>query len=205
MLMARVTQIKEINNKRKSIVLDEGISFPLYISELRTYSIVEGEDISQSKLDEIFNVLLPKRAKLRAMNLLKVRPYTKKGLRDKLIEGGYPDSIVDIAISYVEGFHYIDDFQYACDYFYTYKERKNVIRMKQELLSKGVDKDIIEEAYNESFTDECDYEEKQILDILRKKKYISGETCYEDKMKIMASICRKGYSPDKVKRLMSES
>ena len=65
--------------------------------------------------------------KLRAMNLLKSRPYTVKGLTDKLKDGGYPESVINIAIDYVSSYNYLNDKQYALDYIYTYKNSKNKI------------------------------------------------------------------------------
>ena len=65
--------------------------------------------------------VLPKRAKLRAMNLLQGREYTTSQLRTKLQQGYYPPEIIEQAIEYVAGFHYIDDLRYAVDYI-TYHE-----------------------------------------------------------------------------------
>lgn len=201
--MKRVLQINDINSKRKQICLDNGVSFPLYNNELRLYDIRENEYLSEKSERELFEELLPKRAKLRAMNLLKLKPYTVKGLRDKLSDGGYPDEITQCAIDYVSSYRYLDDYQYSCDYFNTYKDRKNSVRMKSELMAKGVDKDVIENAYYDVFgEDDEDYEAEQILSILKKKHYDKDNASYEEKMKIFASVCRRGYSPEKVKKIM---
>ena len=53
--------------------------------------------------------VLPKRAKLRAMNLLQGREYTTSQLRTKLQQGYYPPEIIEQAIEYEAGFHYKDD------------------------------------------------------------------------------------------------
>ena len=41
---------------------------------------------------------------------------TEKKLRQKLVEGKYPEDIIDIALAYVKSYGYIDDEAYARDY-----------------------------------------------------------------------------------------
>ena len=50
--------------------IDDEFAFVLYKGELRLYHVAVGEEISQKDYDDILNQVLPKRAKLRAMNLL---------------------------------------------------------------------------------------------------------------------------------------
>lgn len=198
-----VKSIQEKTKNRVSITLDNGLSFVLYKGELRTYKVKENEELSENSFNEIMNEVLPKRAKLRAMNLLKVRPYTEKGLMDKLKDGGYPEDIISIALNYVKSFHYIDDTQYARDYIYTYKDRKNKARLQQDLLKKGINKKIIEEALEEELSlDSTDYEREQIINLLSKKHYDALNSSYEDKMKLLSYLYRKGYSVDLSKKLL---
>ena len=199
-----VRTIQDINKSRVKVTLDNGFAFVIYKGELYSYKIKEGEELKEETYDELMHMVLPKRAKLRAMNLLKVRPYTFKGLRDKLTEGGYPEEIIDIAIDYVSSFHYLDDLQYARDYIYTYKERKNKQKLIQDLINKGVSKDLIEEAFeSELSTDETDYEGLQIKNILRKKGYYDREFSYEEIQKLKASLYRKGFSSDKISEYLT--
>lgn len=193
-----VTKIQEKTRNRVEVVLDQEFSFVLYKGELRSYKITLNNEIPSTSYHEIMKEVLPKRAKLRAMNLLKVRPYTESGLRQKLAEGGYPQKIIDIAIDYVASFHYIDDSQYAADYIDTYKDRKSKKCIIRDLSLKGVSKDIIQKAF-EDFEDSeegnADFEKEQVRAILKKKNY-SSDWPYEEKMKLMAYLYRKGYSVD---------
>ena len=201
--MMLVKLIQEKTKNRVSISLDNGLSFVLYKGELRTYKIKEGQEIDIKSYDEIMTNILPKRAKLRAMNLLKVRPYTEKGLYDKLKDGGYPEEIINVAMDYVKSYHYIDDASYAREYIYTYKDRKNKSKLSADLFRKGISKIIIDAAL-ESELSECgnDYEILQIKNILNKKHYDPENTSYEDKMKLLAGLYRKGYSVDLSKKLL---
>lgn len=202
----QVLKIQERTKNRVDILLDNDFSFVLYKGEVRLYKITEGKELSEASFREIMENVLPKRAKLRAMNLLKVRPYTVKGLTDKLSEGGYPDSVIKNAIDYVSSYHYLDDYQYALDYINTFKDRKSRQRMIQDLIQKGVSKNDIENALNEEWDDEAEnLEEEQIRKFLIKKKYDAEAFSYEDKMKLLSALLRKGYGVEVCKKVMKET
>ena len=202
----QVLKIQERTKNRVDILLDNDFSFVLYKGEVRLYKITEGKEISEASFREIMENVLPKRAKLRAMNLLKVRPYTVKGLTDKLSEGGYPDSVIKNAIDYVSSYHYLDDYQYALDYINTFKDRKSRQRMIQDLIQKGVSKNDIDNALNEEWDDEAEnLEEEQIRKFLIKKKYDAEAFSYEDKMKLLSALVRKGYGVEVCKKVMKET
>lgn len=198
-----VKKIHEVNKNRVKILLENDFSFVLYKGEVRLYKIKENEDIPQGSYDEIFNKVLPKRAKLRAMNLLKVRPYTVKGLTDKLTDGGYPESIVNIAIDYVSSYHYLDDYQYCCDYINTYKDRKSKQKLIYDLSQKGVSKDLITKAIETEWSvDGEELEEEQIKRFIIKKNIDLNNLSYEEKMKLLASLARKGFSTQKCIKIL---
>ena len=90
-----VMEITEISSSRVRILLDDGTGFVLYKGERRNYNLREGEQIGTEDYAEIMETVLPKRAKLRALNLLKARSYTQKALADKLRDGGYPEKILE--------------------------------------------------------------------------------------------------------------
>ena len=80
----RVTEIEELSKARSRVFIDNEFAFVLYKGELRSYHMVVGKEIDQKDYEDIVGKVLPKRAKLRAMNLLKNREYTVKQLHDKL-------------------------------------------------------------------------------------------------------------------------
>ena len=97
----KVTGIEEVSKKRTRVYLDGTFAFVLYKGELRKYQIREGMELEEEALWELQTKVLPKRAKLRAMNLLKNRQYTEKQLMDKLQLGGYSQEIAQEAVEYV--------------------------------------------------------------------------------------------------------
>lgn len=197
-----VTQITELSKSRSKVYIDQEFAFVLYKGELRLYHIKEGDEISLEDYNTIIKVVLPKRAKLRAMNLLQKRTYTEKQLRDKLQEGFYPQEILDNAISYVKSFHYLNDEQYALDYITYNEERKSLKQIEQDLYLKGIDRDTFRKAYmqweeNGGGQDE----EKMISQLLEKKKY-HKDCDVKEKQKVYAFLLRKGYSAETIRRVM---
>lgn len=203
MISMTVTAITEINKSRVRIVTDDEFSFVLYKGELRIFQIKEGEELSEEDFLEITERLLPKRAKLRAMNLLKSRSYTEKQLFDKLKTGGYPEEIVKKAVAYVAGYGYINDESYAKDFIEYHKDSKSKTRIMKDLSQKGISKEIIEKAFEEVVgEDRQKLEEEQIVAWIRKKKFNASEATYQEKQKFFAFLYRKGFQIDAIRRAL---
>ena len=200
-----VTDIRELDKKRSKIYIDGEFAFVLYKGEIREYKIAVGEDIAQRIYDEVMTVVLPKRAKLRAMNLLQKKDYTEKQLRDKLSDGDYPQELIDEAISYVRSFHYIDDERYARDYITYHMSSRSKNRIIQDLANKGIGKDIYQGILDELYQEDSDAEIEQINKLLIKKHYDPDTTEFEDKQRIIAFLMRKGYSSSDIRRAMEKS
>ena len=198
-----ISEIKELDKKRVKVYIDNEFAFVLYKGELRDYSIKEGQELSESNYREIMDVVLPKRCKLRAMNLLQKKDYTEKQLHDKLSEGLYPREIIDDAIHYVKAYHYLDDERYARDYITYHMSIRSKNRIIQDLSGKGISKDIfmpiVEELYIE---EDSDVELDQIKKLLSKKHYDPEQSDFKEKQKIMAFLLRKGFQMSDIRKAM---
>ncbi len=198
-----VTNIVELDKKRCKVYLDGEYAFVLYKGELRDYSIREGQELPEVNYQEIIDVVLPKRCKLRAMNLLQKKDYTEKQLRDKLSEGLYPREIIDDAIHYVKAYHYLDDERYARDYITYHMSIRSKNRIIQDLSGKGISKDIFMPIVEELYVEEdSDVELEQIKKLLSKKHYDPEQSDFKEKQKIMAFLLRKGFQMSDIRRAM---
>lgn len=197
-----VTQITELSKSRCKVYIDREFAFVLYKGELRLYKVAVGKEISQKDYEELTKVVLPRRAKLRAMNLLQKRAYTEKQLRDKLEEGCYPEKILEEAIAYVKSYRYVDDVQYAVDYISCYEERKSAKMLEMQLLSKGVSKENIREAFARWREQGGIQDEESMIRELLEKKHYDAECDIKEKNRIYGFLLRKGFSPDKIQEAM---
>jgi len=199
-----VTGIVPITNSRSKIYIDNEFAFVLYKGELRNYKITEGKDIDNSILEEIETKILPKRAKLRGMSLLKSRPYTSKQMYDKLKQGYYPEKVIEIAMDYFKSCKYIDDYQYALDYIEYHSEGRSRKRLEQDLNNKGIDRSLIKLALMnwQQEGGEID-EEAQIRDLLRKKSFDSENCDNKGMQKIRAFLFRKGFDINTINKVLN--
>lgn len=198
-----ITRIKELTKSRYLITVDDEFTFVLYKGELRIYKVNMLSDMTDDIFHEIMTVVLPKRAKLRLLNLLQKKSYTEKQLKEKLEEGYYPVDIIKIAIDYVKSYGYINDQQFATDYYEYYKSSKSKSAMRRELIKRGIPNEYMEHLF-ELTEETADEEEIQIKRWLEKKHY-SLEISMKDKKKLYDFLMRKGYSFDKIKQVMKLS
>lgn len=204
-----ISNIEPVTKDRSRVTLDNGEQFVMYKGELRLFAMKPGIPLSQEHYDHIMSHVLPRRAKLRMMALLKQRDYTAYQLSKKLLDAGYPDSVVDEALSYVKSFGYVDDRRYAVDYIRSQSQFHSRKEVAQKLSQKGLDRNLIEDVFSEicpeeraeSSSDNTEY--VLILKTLKKKGY-SGNESYEERQKLLAYFYRRGFSMDEVYRAMDE-
>ena len=201
-----ITRVEEWDKKRCKIYIDQEFAFVLYKGEIAEYKLKENESVEEKIYHIIKTEVLPKRAKKRCLNLLQKRPYTEYKLREKLAEGCYPEEIVEEAISYVKSFHYIDDYEYACRYIFYHKESEARRKMGEKLRIKGIDSDILQRAFENSYLNEEEMvaaEYEQAKKLLQKKKYEAEHADWKEKQKIYAYLIRKGIRASVVKKTMA--
>lgn len=200
-----ITKITEAPKSRKKIEIDGEFAFVLYKGELSVYGIKENNEIREEDYQEIMTKILPKRAKLRAMNLLKSRTYTTAQLEEKLKMGGYPPQVISEAINYVASFGYINDSQYAYDFIEYNKENKSKNRIMTDLRRKGISGDMAEEAWEEVVgEDRQELEKQQIIKLLEKKHFSSQNATLQESQKMMAFLYRKGFAIETIRNVSSE-
>ncbi len=199
-----VTKITEVSKSRKKIEIDGEFAFVLYKGELSVYGIKENCEIKEEDYQGIMTKILPKRAKLRAMNLLKSRTYTTMQLTEKLKTGGYPPQIIKEAIDYVASFGYINDSLYAYDFIEYNKESKSKNRIIADLRRKGISGDMAEEAWEEVVgEDRLEIEKEQIIKLLEKKHFFPQSATLQESQKMMAFLYRKGFAIETIRNALS--
>ncbi len=199
-----VTDIVPFDNKRSKIYIDGEFAFILYRGEIRDYKLKTGEEISSPVFDEITGIVIPKRAKLRAMNLLQKRDYTEHKLREKLKEGLYSAEIIEDTIEYLKSYRYIDDERFADEYIRYHLELRSRNRIRQDLLQKGISGDVIDRLLADAYEENSNEPELLLcVKLLKKKHYDKDNTTYEEKQKIMAFLYRKGFENGVITRAMS--
>ncbi|MCI5479831.1 MAG: recombination regulator RecX [Lachnospiraceae bacterium] len=185
-----VTQIEPVTKAKSRIYVDNKPEFLLYSRELSRYQIREGKDLPEETFRVIVEEVLTKRAKQRAMYLLKSMDRTEYQLRLKLEEGEYPREAIDQAIAYVQSFHYLDDRRYAENYVESRKGSMSRRELQQKLYQRGIPKALIQEALEGC---EPDQEKASIQEWMRKKHYNPQEATLEEQRRMYGFLLRKGF------------
>lgn len=197
----RVTRLEELSRSRYKVYVDDSFAFVLYKGELRLYGIREDEELTEQAHAQIMGEVLPRRASLRCMNLLKSRAYTESQLRRKLEEGLYPEESIDAAIQYVKSYHYVDDARFARDYIVNQKEKKSRRVIEMDLAAKGVSRELVEEAFSEIEEDgDGPDEEKLALMWLSRRRFDPATADFSEKRRMAAFLYRKGIGGETVRR-----
>lgn len=201
-----VTDIVEVSKSKAKILTDNETVFVLYKSEIRKLDLAKGKAVSEECFHYIMEELLVKRARLRCLNLLKSRDYTRYQLTVKLRQGLYPETVIENAISYVASYHYIDDLRYAQSYIKyagTAKSKKQIV---YDLKNKGVSKQDIEHAYMQCEKNNISADETEIIEkILKKKRYQKELSTFEERQKMMAFLYQKGFAWENISKAVGES
>ena len=198
-----ITQISEASKARCRIYIDGQFAFVLYKGELRQFHIKEGQELSEGDYQEITTRILPKRAKLRCMNLLQSRDYTCRQLEDKLKEGEYPQECIDEAIAYVASYGYIDDLRYAKDFIEYHLNSRSRVRIETDLMRKGVSSDIIGRAFEELDGLGVEQDESAMVqELLRKKRYCAETATRQEQQKMYGFLYRRGFRADVIAKAL---
>lgn len=196
-----ITGIEEITKSRSKVFIDGEFAFVLYTGELRRFHLQEGGELGGRDYEKIMGEILPKRAKLRAMNLLMKKDYTTADLRKKLLEGGYPENIAEEALAYVASFHYTDDVRYAVNYMTFHQEDKSRKRIAWDLAAKGISREVLEKAFSQ-WEQECggQDEAEMIGRLLQKRKFDPETATPAQRQKEYAFLMRKGFAADRIQK-----
>ena len=196
-----VTGIEEITKSRSKVFIDGEFAFVLYKGELRHFHLKADTELETGDYTKIMEEILPKRAKMRAMNLLLKKDYTTANLRKKLREGGYPESIVEDALKYVDSYHYTDDLRYAVNYMAFHQEDKSRKRIEWDLAAKGISRETLEKAFAQWEQESGGQNEQDMIEkLLKKRNYDPSTASPAQRQKEYAFLMRKGFSADKIQK-----
>ena len=157
-------------------------------------------DVPFQSQDKEYQDLLRK-AKLRCMNLLKTTDKTEWELRRKLSDGGYPDAISDEAIAWLKSNRYLDDERYARNYIESRSRDRGLRRIEQELLGRGIAKDVVLEALSHAEAED----ERQVIRRLAKKRGMElSDPTAEQLRKYYGFFLRRGFSYEAIREIWTD-
>lgn len=186
----RITNLKASEKGRVELCLNETISLWLYAREARSLSLEEGMELSEEEYQNILHETIGKRAIKRAMHLLERQERTERQLREKLLQSAYPEEAIEDAVSYVKKYHYLDDVRYARTFICFHQEKRSRMRIRNDLMRRGIPNDVIEVCMEEEFVSD---EREQIARWLEKKGFSPDEADQNEYRKMYQFLMRRGF------------
>ena len=138
-----------------------------------------------------------------ALRLIEFKDRTEKELREKLKEKNYDENSIDGEIEFLKNYGYIDDKRYAEHFVNDAINLKKwgKIRIRSELLRKGIDRDIVDNAIDDAFEDIGD---NLVFSQMQTRFKNSDFSNIKERTRIFNFFMRRGFSPDEIKGAMNK-
>ena len=180
--------------------------YRLTVDEIFWFSCgyISGDEIDEEELTAFEEAAGSRRAFNSALNSLDYRDHSEKEIRAKLMRK-HGAEYVDEAVEKLIELDLINDRRYAENYARELFEHKKFgkIRIKSELIAKGIASDIASETVISLFEDEEPDNIQRIVDII-KKKYYNRMNDEVGRKKVFSALQRMGYSFSDIREAMSE-
>lgn len=166
---------------------------------LQFYDLHEGENYAIALLEDLHKKSRFRRAYQRACYLLNERDYSYQMLYQKLMISYQDDLLCKSILEKLVKINLINDRRYAERYaeYLVQKKGYGIYRAKQEMLKKGLAKDLIQEflAQQEAFAQE------NVYAVLVKKygRILQDEQDFKTRNKVIAGMARLGYDITSIK------
>jgi regulatory protein len=195
-----ITRLERTEKSKVRIYIDESYSFWLYEKELEKLPLEEGQSILPEQYTKLIDLLIYPKAIEKALSILKFMDRCEQELRFKLSREEYPEEIIDRVIEYGKHYGYLNDERYATSYVRARKNKKSRLMLKNELMQKGVPREIIHTVLEAEYSteDQEDAEMLAIRKVIAKKTKDPQSLAPEERQKLIASLYRKGFDSDKI-------
>lgn len=197
----KITKIEPSKKKGfKRIYIDGQFFMSVADETVARRLLYENKEIGEEEIPELSKSVLVRRARERLLYALDRRLHSEKELREKL-KRDYPPDIIDAAIYELDSLGLINDEAFSRAFCEHRKEslKKGPYAIRQELILKGVSRDIIDIVLDDFFCDEDDEFEsaKQVA-----AKYQNDLDTPKGRQRLFAALTRKGFSYSVIKRVM---
>ena len=138
--------------------LEKGSAFFIrkeYLSSVNFEELCEGYELSEEQHEELLDAGLCCVVELKAVEYLARAEQSRFGLNRKLKQKGYNDVYIKNALDFLEQANYLSDERYARAWLNTRKinHYEGHSRLLSELLSRGIPRDVAQNALQEFFTE----------------------------------------------------
>jgi regulatory protein len=191
------------NPKRKSVYLNHKFAFGLDQETLFKHGLRVGDRLTDEKIEEILQSEKKIKAKEVALNLLSYRSRSEKEISDRLKKKRFSRENIDGVIEDLKRVNLLDDYEFACSWI---KDRmknrpRGLTLLRQELIKKGIRKEIIDKASDEFYPEDQEVEIASEL-IKRREKRYRGLDKKIARKRMSGFLLRRGFSYEVVREVL---
>lgn len=201
-VITSITEQKK-RSERVSIFVDEVFFAGTHHSVVIKLGLRKGDLVDSARLQELLDTELVNKAFTSALRLLSYRARTQSELIMRLKQKLYSDSAITEVIDKLKGLGYLNDQKFTREYVEarTLVKPMGKIRLKNELVLKGVDKSIIENTLD-NISEEDEIESAISL----AQRRIAKADKADDKLKerISAFLNRRGFSWETINKVLEQ-
>lgn len=189
-----MTQSKKVQD-RYYLDLEDGTSLKVNVNLIADYSLYTGRDLSDEELESLKEASVSNELKMRALRMTGARAMSRKEVTDRLTQKGADADSAEETADWLENLGIVNDGEYAGMIARHYSAKGYGIgKVKNELYRRGVPKEYWDTALEEiSGTDES-------VDKIISLKLKNGDTDPKTIKKLTASLLRRGFTWDEVRR-----
>lgn len=189
---------------RVNVFMDGEFAFGLAVTVMVDSGITVGQEISERDVRSLLQAEEAGRAIDSAVRLVAYRARSEAEIRQRLARKGFSSFAVDIAVTKMREWRYIDDGEFARQWVEnrgSHRPRSTTL-MKHELATKGIDAATAERVVDEAGIDDYGV----ALDLARKwLPRIEKEDRETQRRRLTGYLQRRGFNWDVVRHVLDES
>lgn len=152
----KICRIYKENSKRVVIEFEDGNSLSVFKDIIYNFSLRKFDDIEEKLFNEIRDKQFFLEIKEKALSLLARRAHSKYELKQKLFQKKFEKEKIETVLNTLESDGYINDFEFAKLFINERiaKGKSGPIKIKSELMGKGIKREVIDEVLKIFFPSE---------------------------------------------------
>lgn len=187
------------DKSRVNLYLDDKFFCSLDMETAVKNSLKAGTIITEEKLEQIILDGEKQSAYTKALKLVSTRYKTQREVEKYLYDKGYLPNVVYYVITKLNEYHFIDDERYVNSYIASHRQNNGKIKIKQQLMQKGVSESLIESAY-----DDAEIDQTAEIQALAEKYMKNKEDTKENYIKLFKYLMNKGFIYEDIKSALKK-
>lgn len=195
----KIKQVKA--SKNSSVITVDENDYVVSNTVIVKYKLKKGTEITEAELSKLLQESECRLCKDYLFSLIAKYLKTEKGYKDKLYSKSFSKTAVDAALASAKEYGYINDEKYSKAYLSANKNKKSLLIIKSNLMSKGIQKNIIEKILQDEPVETEAAAAKKVFEKWTKNNNFNQE----NKNKAIRHLMQKGFSYETITKIINNA